>query len=134
MKNKIAYISGHLNITDKEFEEHYVPQLDEAIARNCIFVVCDAKGVDLKSQKYLLEKNYPTEKVIVYHMFDEPRNNLGFPTRGGYQNDTERDCFATITSEFDILWVRPGKENSGTAENKKRRILVDRLFNYDDTV
>lgn len=54
-------------------------------------------------------------------MFDKPRFNLGFKTSGGYKNDEERDAAMTKNSNYDIAWVRPGKEKSGTAKNLERR-------------
>ena len=33
----------------------------------------------------------------------------------------ECDSIMTLSSDFDIAWVRPGKEDSHTAKNIKRR-------------
>lgn len=116
---KIAFISGHLKISDEEFAEHYIPKIDKAIKDGCGFVIGDADGVDAMAQKYLAEKG---RIPGVYHMFDNPRNTVDYAGHvGGFQNDDERDAAMTAASDFDIAWVRPGKENSGTAKNLKRR-------------
>ncbi|MBD2206972.1 hypothetical protein H6G33_31360 [Calothrix sp. FACHB-1219] len=123
MRNKkvVNFISGHLDITQAEFEMHYRPLIDRAIAQNECFVVGDAPGADTLAQQYLWGR---TEAVIVYHMFTSPRNNPGFSTRGGFQSDLERDTQMTLDSDRDIAWVRPGREQSGTQANCDRRSLL----------
>lgn len=120
---KTAYISGHLKLSAAEFEEHYVPKIQEAAKRGDSFVVCDARGADTMAQEYFYQIG--VENVTVYHMFDKPRNNkYHFPTKGGYKTDDERDAACTATSDYDIAWVRPGREESGTAKNLHRRKIV----------
>lgn len=118
---RTAFVSGHIDLTPDEFQEHYVPKLQKAIAQNDKFVVGDARGADALAQgffAYFLEK----ERVEVYHMFDSPRNNIGnFKTIGGFKSDDERDSEMTRMSDYDIAWVRPGREKSGTAKNLMRR-------------
>ncbi|MFZ6731924.1 hypothetical protein ACO0LG_08375 [Undibacterium sp. Ji42W] len=116
---KTAYISGHLKISNEEFTEHYVPKLAEALERGDSFVVGDARGVDEMAQGYLV---LYTDKIKVYHMFEKPRNcAFGLETVGGFNSDEERDAAMTAASDDDIAWVRPGREDSGTARNLKRR-------------
>lgn len=113
------YISGHLDVSDTEFETHYIPSIAKGILSDALFVVGDARGADAKAQAYLKERGY--EQVVVYHMFDKPRNNAGFPTKGGFVSDDTRDVAMTDASDADIAWVRPGREKSGTAKNLTRR-------------
>ena len=123
MKNKIYYISGHLDLTKTEFIEHYQNKIDTALSEDAVFVVGDAKGADLLAQEYLYSKS---AEAVVYHMFDSPRNNVGFPLKGGFTSDNARDKQMTQDSTHDIAWVRPGRENSGTARNLQRRSkLID---------
>ena len=112
------FISGHLSLTDAEFNEHYRSAIDEALSRGDTFVVGDARGADTIAQNYLLGR---TQAVVVYHMFTEPRNNAGFKTIGGFKTDEERDKQMTADSDHDIAWVRPGRERSGTQKNIDRR-------------
>ncbi len=114
----IYFISGHLDITEEEFREHYQPLIDNAHEADSSFVVGDAGGLDTRAQQYLSKIG---ANVVVYHMFDSPRNNVGFPTCGGFKSDNERDTAMTNSSDVDIAWVRPGREKSGTAKNIKRR-------------
>ena len=115
------FISGHLTLSEAEFNEHYRPSIDAAITAGDSFVVGDARGTDALAQEYLHGK---TDSVVVYHMFTEPRNNAGFNTCGGFKSDEERDAQMTADTDCDIAWVRPGREKSGTQKNLDRRGMV----------
>lgn len=120
----IAYISGHLDLTEPEFNEHYVPLIQKALGEYHEFVIGDARGTDLMAQKYLRDlylDPIDAAPVRVYHMFTKPRNNVGFKLVGGFKSDDERDAAMTTASDYDIAWVRPGREKSGTAKNLERR-------------
>jgi len=120
----INFISGHGDISQKEWDLYYKPIIDKAIKNNERFIIGDYKGVDTKAQKYLFESQIEKNKVTIYHMFENPRINVGnFPTKGGFKTDKERDTQMTYDSNKDIAWVRPGKEKSGTYKNIKRRII-----------
>ncbi|MBD2336183.1 hypothetical protein H6G64_04160 [Calothrix sp. FACHB-156] len=125
-KRIVNFISGHLDLTQAEFDMYYRPLIDRAIAQNECFIVGDAKGADTLAQQYLFER---TEAVIIYHMFTSPRNNAGFPTCGGFHSDIERDTQMTLDSDRDIAWVRPGRERSGTQANCDRRMKTNSLAN-----
>jgi hypothetical protein len=112
------FISGHLDLTQQEFDTYYQVFLVRAIASGGSFVIGDARGTDTLAQEYLKGN----KNVTVYHMFDKPRNNVyGYKTVGGFKTDAERDAAMTAASNDDIAWVRPGREKSGTSKNLKRR-------------
>lgn len=115
---KISFISGHGDLSPEEFDKHYKLEIDKAISDGCSFVVGDFRGADTFAQIYLYQY---TQKVTVYHMFDTPRCNPGYLACGGFTSDDERDAAMTKNSDYDIAWVRPGKEKSGTAKNIQRR-------------
>ena len=114
----IVFVSGHLRITAEEFAQHYQPRLEFHIANGDVFVLGEAPGVDSLAQQFLKSRG---ASVTVFHMFEKPRFNAGFPTKGGYQSDDERDAAMTAASDADVAWVRPGREKSGTARNLERR-------------
>lgn len=115
----VAFVSGHLDLQDDEFERHYVPQIEAARAAGASFVVGDARGADRLFQRYAREHGLA---VRVFHMLERPRNNLGdAPTVGGFTSDASRDAAMTAASTLDIAWIRPGRERSGTAANLQRR-------------
>lgn len=114
---KSYFVSGHLDLTEAEFAEHYVPVLQAAIREGAFFVVGDARGCDRMSQEFLRDEN-----VRVFHMLEAPRHNVDdYSTVGGFLNDEDRDAAMTRASHADIAWVRPGRTHSGTARNLTRR-------------
>ena len=131
------FISGHRDITNKEFQRYYAKAITDAVLKEpntAEFVVGDYYGVDEMAQAYLakLKETRPNIKVTVYHMFDAPRKNFyKFPTVGGFVNDHTRDCAMTLNSDYDIAWVRSGKHTSGTAQNILRRKLMTIMYQYD---
>lgn len=129
---KTYFISGHRNVTQEEFNEHYTPRIIEALREGASFVIGDYHGVDTMAQ--LLLRKLKAENVVVYHMFDSPRNCMGFERRGGFTSDSARDAAMTILSDEDILWVRPSVRQSvsgklsGTEENERRRMLLKWIY------
>lgn len=115
-------ISGHLNLTQEEFDEHYVPLLKEAFAKGDAFIVGDAPGADTLAQQWL--DAHFAEGVIVFHMYTTPRNLASNASRliGGFISNERKDAAMTYNSDYDIAWIRPGKEKSGTQRNLNRRI------------
>lgn len=116
----IYFISGHRDITDDEFMTHYSHKLLEALRDpNAEFVVGECDGVDAITQHFMIGK---TDKLTVYHIGDNPKNNIGdWPTKGGYKNDIHRDSVMTAISDIDIFWIRKWDLNSGTEQNILRR-------------
>lgn len=122
-----AFISGHLDITREEFVKHYYDKIWDAALAGHSFVVGDARGVDVNAQhllSFLLEYVKVNGTITVYHMFHQARNckSFLFKTQGGFKSDDERDAAMTAASDYDIAWVRPGRELSGTAKNIARRM------------
>lgn len=127
-KRPTVFVSGHMDLTVAEFEEHYKQRIYVAASKGSHFVVGDAPGCDEMAQKYI---HSLTPRLIIYHMFDSPRRTV-FDVRqahrrdvhcGGFITDEERDAAMTFASDGDIAWVRPGKRGrtSGTAKNLLRR-------------
>lgn len=122
----IYFISGHLTTTEEEFAKHYIPVLERIFMTDPRhkFVVGDAKGTDRLTQAWLRDKAQ-VWNTTVYHMLSKPRFNLAlFRTRGGYATDEARDAAMTAASDLDVAWVRPGREDSGTARNIARRAAM----------
>ena len=129
---KTIFISGHLDISIKEWEIHYLPKIKEYVEQKCFFVIGDARGCDQMSMNYLWDNK--VENVIIYHMFEKPLNNPGYMTIGGFRNHSSKDSRMTLNSDIDLAWVRcendskllygdkykPGRI-SGTQQNLNRR-------------
>jgi len=125
MKQRLTYfISGHGDLTPEEFKAYYEDRIVLAAKEHANFIVGDFKGADTMAQDLLRELGGIVRiGVRVFHMFDKPRYLAcpSFDTEGGFQSDAERDTAMTVSSDEDILWVRPGREKSGTAKNARRR-------------
>ncbi len=119
---QVVFVSGHRDITQEEFNTHYVPRLDEAMDAGSRFVVGDCDGVDIMAQEYVASMSYPL--LEVYHMFEEATHYVDlYPTVGGWKSDVDRDWAMTLASDEDLCWIRKGKERSGTAQNTWRRVF-----------
>lgn len=117
----VAFVSGHRDLTAAEFDQHYRPRLEKAIAAGHHFVVGDAPGADAMAQTWLAGQVSPG-RVTVYHAGRRPRHHsAGFAVCGDYASQSAKDAAMTAASNYDIAWVRPGKETSGTARNLARR-------------
>ncbi len=125
MSTKTYFISGHLDLSPREFAEHYASRIDDAILEGAMFIVADAKGADAMAQTHLAMRLGPAGglgRVTVFHMLTSPRHNVSaYPTRGGFKTDDARDEAMTDASSADIAWVRPGRKGSGTSRNLQRR-------------
>lgn len=134
---KVYFISGHRNISQNEFDENYGKTfyniermlIDSPINKKDFpkYVVGDYYGVDIMAQNYLIDVlEIDPDRITVYHMFDAPRNK--HPkiknTKGGYNNDEERDAAMTNDSTDDIAFVRDHNKWSGTGANILRRKLL----------
>lgn len=118
------FVSGHRDLTDEEFGRYYVPFIDRVMSDDTFaeFVVGDWEGCDSMFVKYM-EEFYTDIRIVIFYV-DTPRikegeyNNYFFRKCKNYD-----ECDATMTarSHFDIAWIRPGREDSHTAKNIKRR-------------
>lgn len=118
---KTVFVSGHMHVTDAEFNQHYAQQIEALLAapEGTHFLVADAPGFDTKVQGILADSG---AKVTVYHMKSAARVNVGeFETVGGFATAEERDAAMTAASSADLAWVRPGRSASGVGDNLKRR-------------
>ena len=68
-----AFVSGHLDLTQEEFDEHYAQKISDALAAGDYIVVGDARGCDIMTQTYVASKGH-VKALRVFHMFAHPRN------------------------------------------------------------
>lgn len=142
----IYFISGHRDLSYKDFEKYYVPKIQEVfeVDEYPEFVIGDCDGVDKFAMDYLINNYYQScSNITIYHMYDSPRNTPadrsveyyskdieelsedGICTMvdfiGGFKSDEERDAAMTEHSNCDIAFVKDNRWDSGTAQNIKRR-------------
>lgn len=130
------FISGHRDLTQEEFNIHYVPLIEKIITNdiNTEFVVGDWEGCDTMFINYMLEQvDYPP--ITIYHVEKNPRiiyegeSVLNAEEIYNIKLRTYDECDARMTSDsdFDVAWIRPGREDSHTAMNIKRRYNLKTL-------
>lgn len=123
------FVSGHRDLTMEEFEEHYAPLIETVLKEDiwAEFIVGDWEGCDTIFVEYMISKrSYPD---IVVTCVENPRIKPFGEDLFHYcktysklcNTYDECDAFMTQESDFDIAWIRPGRENSHTAKNIKRR-------------
>lgn len=120
------FISGHRDLTENEFEYHYIPLIQKALSDtpNALFVVGDCDGCDIMSQNYLVNVLDDYSRINVYCVGETPRNINPLITNviNGFKDDREKDAEMTRVSFADIALVRDSKIWSGTGENILRRL------------
>ncbi len=137
---RVAFVSGHTDLTDDEFDEHYRAQLECVVENKHCVVVGNADGADARSLRYLLAAGHDPSLITVY-VFDRGGENrvahyqqqFGVAAIGGWPSYNKRDAAMTAASDYDLCWVRPEaecrrlygdsyrKRVSGTEQNVLRR-------------
>lgn len=124
------FISGHRDLTIEEFEEHYIPIIDKIITDDdsAEFLVGDWEGCDLMAVEYLSLLPSIASDITIYYVekvkmrpFGDvvyDYKNIHFKEKSTYD---ECDSAMTLDSDFDVAWIREGKEDSHTTKNIKRR-------------
>ena len=104
-----------------QWNEHCVQFSKGAAIHDLLLYGCI--GADRMAQDYLLACGVSPKNINVYHMLKAPRYlaNHNIPTIGGYTSDLQRDEAMTKNSDYDIAFIRKGRETSGTAQNILRR-------------
>lgn len=102
------FVSGHIDLTDDEFQENYVPILNDILSKDpdASFVLGDATGADAMTQKFLHYRSIPRTRVTIYYK-TTPKNPFDFLTKGPFSSHPEKDKQMTKESDSDIAWIRP---------------------------
>lgn len=125
------FVSGHVDITFRQFKEFYEQKLDSYIHCGYNIIVGDSPGTDQLTIKYLTEKKY--KKCTVVHLKDKSLIQTNFKKIGGFKYHYQKDAYMTCASDCDLAWVRSErdtkilygdkyrKRKSGTQKNLERR-------------
>lgn len=124
------FISGHRDLTQEEFNEHYAPILKKVLQEDwgCQFVIGDWEGCDKMALEFILSQEECYNFIEIFYV-DKVRirpfgrHIANFKDLYVNSRDTYNECDEAMTkfSDFDIAWVRSGREDSHTAMNIKRR-------------
>lgn len=117
----IYFISGHRDLTKKEFESRYIPVINNVLItdRNAEFILGNSPGCDTFAIEYL-DNNKALFKIYPYEEFI-PKVKFGIISDKRFNTWQERDAYLTLLSSYDIAFVKEGKTDSGTAANILRR-------------
>lgn len=130
---RTAMISGHIDISEAKFLQHYRTALDSAITDGNSFVLANADGADALSLRYLLHHGVTPSRITIYLRAPPAARGKhksrtacedgdaeadvvqryweeGFMVRSIVGSYTERDAAMTRESDYDILWLRPEEE------------------------
>lgn len=125
---KTYFISGHVDLTENEFEYYYIPLINEALNEtpDAKFIVGDCDGADIMAQNYLVSIIDDVSKITVYCVGDTPKNINSelIYIKNGFINEREKDIAMTNASFKDIAVVRQCEYITGTGENILRRNLM----------
>ena len=128
-KPRTAYVAGYQNISQEEFADNYIENLDHGIKRGDSFILSDEPGTSEMALEYFHEKKVPADKITVYHC-----TSLAASARttellvGDYKQcnvktisggEMERIKAMSKDSKYDILWLREQDKIKGvkTASN-----------------
>lgn len=136
-RSRVAFVSGHIDLTSETFLQEYKTRLDAAISNDDSFILSNAGGADTMALEYLLAQCVPPSQITIYiHTPPGCRQNpgkanemmrrinrlrCGPETLEAYRKQgfgvkvvdgwhSERDAAMTRDSDYDILWVRPEEE------------------------
>lgn len=143
-----VFISGHRDITNEEFDKYYIKQIQGYVNwlktdhsnffndKSLIFYVGDCDGCDCIAINYIINEILPLDnniKLVICTCdfnFDGKQtynfNNSNISIIGGFKSHEERDSYMTKSTDADLLWIRQGKWDSGTAQNYVKRVWMER--------
>ena len=132
---RIAFISGHIDLTQDTFDQNYRAPLDDAIAAGDSFIVSSSRGADTLALDYLLTANVSTERITTYLNTPLPpkappkRSNNKAKNANSSPNQTNRrDPDPSTIQKYEDVGVNV-KLVSG--DHTKRDTVMTRESDYD---
>lgn len=117
------FISGHKDLTKEEFEQYYIPLIDQGIYNNAKFYISNYGNCDRFSYDYF--------KLCEYYNVEICFNRLGFSNIDdkfikavGFKSDEEMYCYMTNKTNKDIAWIRNEVKLTTTGKNILRRFKM----------
>lgn len=129
--NKSIFISGNLDLSEKQFIQYYMPIITElAKDENTYFNVSDDEGcsemVQILLNKILVNRN----NVNVFCIGSTPKHYISenFLCFSGFKTLEERNAAMTFSSNLDLHIVLNGKGSNAVKDNICRRQSPE--YNY----
>jgi hypothetical protein len=120
--SRIAFVSGHTDLDQASFDEHYIPQVDAALAAGDSFFLGDATGVDTQALEYLLSPAVTSKytdirsRITIFaskplHLKELCSHGVKVISPPGRNASSElEDCLALLASKV------PGEASESTLE------------------
>lgn len=121
---KSIFISGNLDLSEKQFMQYYLPVISELAKESIIyFNVSDDEGCAAMTQVLLNSILKDKFKVSVYCVGDNPKHFVSneFLCFTGFKTVEERNAAMTFASNMDLHVILPGKGRSSVEDNLCRR-------------
>lgn len=136
-------VSGPI-MTEDEFNEYYTQKVASFAMKGFNFIYKDnleyndetltgtvEAFTNLVLSNYIIaneikEFTNPKIKVTIYHLGDTPTTEKieGFDYKGGFETIEELEKAMTQDSDFDLIYIKPGQEDSNLARNILRRFTL----------
>lgn len=123
-QTKSIFISGNLDLTEKQFIQYYLPVITElAKDENMYFNISDDDGCALFTQILLNKIVTDPLKVHIYCVGDKPKHFLSdkFLCFAGFKTLEERNAAMSFATNMDLHVIFPGKGRSSIEDNLCRR-------------
>ena len=143
------FCSGYGDLTEEEFQKHYVPQIDEAFKTAegkycgrgfplaCKFIMGDYHGADFMCLKYINEKEsqgIAKEVAVFMSPKGETSNEVldyikswHICTFENFRSIKERDAMMTCLSVKDIQWERDPSQIKNYDPNFMTKTKLNRV-------
>ncbi|KAF2094675.1 hypothetical protein NA57DRAFT_60096 [Rhizodiscina lignyota] len=128
---KVALISGHTDLTEKEFNQIYIPLLGKALEEGHHFILGDAQGVDTLALAYLqqepLKAKFPdvNQRITI---FASRKHNVSKLESLGVKVLAPDDSILIASASKPEVKELIGIENSGRDAARYRHLVRDTLM------
>ena len=115
-------ISGSRSVT--QLPDEAKQRIDAIISLDATVLVGDAPGVDRLVQEYLVSQGH--DKVLLYHAYSKPRNNVGnFKTIGYFGSYAIRDAAMCIVADYGLcIWDGKSKGSKANIDRVRTRVVL----------
>lgn len=142
--NYKVFVSGHRDLTKEEFNSIYIPAINKYIdwlkedhshifdSKKLTFYVGDCEGCDKMTIYYLCGKLNRNIKLVICSLKEKFEGQINYDlcindnisVIKEFNTHEERDAYMTKNTDIDLLYIRPNKWDSGTAQNFVRRVWM----------
>ena len=116
------FISGHRDLAQEEFEQYYVPLINQGMYNDVKFYISNFGNCEFMAHEYFEKCKYYNVVVCLLQSSPNIVNNH-FTVINSFLDNEERDVYMTEQTDRDIAWVRK-TELSRTASNILRRFKM----------